>query len=118
MSTNARNRRCPARHERRSVDEVVENLPVVSRKCGPLACALQELHRNKLLAVLLPDIVNGADVRVVQSGSGFGLTTKSLQGLTVLRYVFGQEFESDKEAYVLRFIHYAHSATTELLRMR
>jgi hypothetical protein len=45
---------------------------------------IQKLHRNEVLTVLLADVVNGADVVVIQCGCGFGFAAKSFQGLTVM----------------------------------
>jgi hypothetical protein len=47
-------------------------------------CAIEILHDDECLPVLLADIVNRADVGMIQCGSGFGFTTKSFQGLTVM----------------------------------
>jgi hypothetical protein len=54
-------------------DHVVPTVPTISD--APNAAVLQrlaveKLHGNELLAVLLADIVYGADVGVIQSGCG------------------------------------------------
>jgi len=46
--------------------------------------ALQILHRYKRLTILLPDFVDRADVRMVQTRCSLCFSSKSLQGLTVL----------------------------------
>src|SRR5271167_387937 len=46
-------------------------------------CAIEILHDDECLPVLLADIVNRADVGMIQCRSGFGFTAKSFQGLTV-----------------------------------
>src|SRR2546426_4184006 len=45
---------------------------------------IQELHSEERLAVLLANVVNGADIGVVQGGSCLGLTPETLQSLAVL----------------------------------
>jgi len=71
----------------------------------------------KALPFSLADVVNSADVGMVQRGSGFRLTPKSFQSLAVLGYVFWKELESNKpvEARVLCFVHHVHTAATEPL---
>jgi hypothetical protein len=45
--------------------------------------AVEKLHRNERLAVFLADIVNRADVWVVERGSSFCLTLKPFERLGV-----------------------------------
>ena len=44
--------------------------------------AVEVLHGDEGLAVLFADVVDGADVGMIQGGSRFGLAAKALQGLT------------------------------------
>ena len=57
--------------ERASFDAVLERLP------------LEPLHDEERLAVLLADIVDGADVRVIQRGGGARLATESLERIGI-----------------------------------
>jgi hypothetical protein len=41
--------------------------------------------------VLLANVVNGADVRMIQSRSGLGLTTETFQGLAILSQIVGKK---------------------------
>jgi len=50
--------------------------------------AVQKLHHNEGLTTLLPDFINGADIRMVQGGSSLGFTLKASQRLRVFRYFF------------------------------
>src|SRR5579872_6846825 len=58
--------------------------------------ALQELHGNELAILVTADFVNGADVGMVQSRSGTGLSAKAVEGLRILSYVVRQKFQSDE----------------------
>ena len=80
-------------------------------------CALEKFHGDVRLLVTLADLVNRANVGVVESGSGSRFPSESLQGLGVLRQLIGQEFQRDEAAKlgVLGLIDHAHSAATELL---
>ena len=50
---------------------------------GLQGMALQQLHRNEILAVLFPDVVDGAYIRMVQGGSRLGFPLEARQGLRV-----------------------------------
>src|SRR6202035_5918822 len=69
------------------------------------------------LALLLADVVNGADVGMIQSGRGLGFAAKALERLTVLGEIFGEKLEGDEavEARVFRFVNHTHAAATEFL---
>jgi hypothetical protein len=58
--------------------------------------AFKIFHGDECLPVLFANVVNRADVGVVQRRSRFGFTAKSFQCLVILCYVFGQEFEGDE----------------------
>ena len=77
--------------------------------------AIQKFHGDEGLAVFLPDVVNCADIGMIQCGGGLGFPAKTLQGLAVLFKIFGQEFEGNKavKASVLRLVHHTHPATAE-----
>src|SRR5438876_4344705 len=42
-------------------------------------CAIQEFHGDERLSILLTDVVNGANVRMIQRGCGASLTPKAFQ---------------------------------------
>ena len=88
-----------------------------SRNSVPQCHAIQKFHHNERLAVLLADLVNGADVGMVQRGSCLRFALKPGEGLRILRNFIGQKFERDKTAKldVFGFVDDAHSAATELL---
>ena len=78
--------------------------------------AVQVLHGNEGLAILFANVVDGADVGVVQGGRRFGLTPEALQCLTILSHVFRQEFESDEtiEPGVFGLVNDTHAAAAQL----
>ena len=49
--------------------------------------AVEKFHRDKALALVLADFVDGADVGMVQRGSGAGLAAETFERLRVLRNV-------------------------------
>jgi len=89
--------------ERLSGDEVLEG------------GAVEELHGDEGAAVFFADVVDGADIGVVESGGGFGFAAEALEGLAVGGEFFGEKFEGDEaiEAGVLRFVNHTHTATAE-----
>src|SRR3984893_10714528 len=66
---------------------------------------------------MLADLVDGADVRMVQGRSCTGFAPETLQSLRILRDIIGQELEGDKATKlgVLGFIDNTHAATAQLL---
>jgi len=53
--------------------------------------SLQQLHRDEGLVTGVLDVVNGADMRMVQGGSGPCMTLEAFQRLRVTGQVLGQE---------------------------
>ena len=78
--------------------------------------AIQKLHGNEGLAMLVVNFVNGADVRMIQRGSSFGFALKAGECLRVVGYIVRQELEGDKadQLHILGFVDHAHPTTTEL----
>ena len=62
--------------------------------------AVQKLHHDKRQVVLLPNLMNGADIGMVQSRSSLSLALKSGQGLRVFGDFIWQELEGDKPVQV------------------
>ena len=52
---------------------------------------VQVFHGDERLAVLFANVVDGADIGVVEGGRGLGLAPETLQSLAVLGHAFGQE---------------------------
>src|SRR5207245_2573972 len=78
----------------------------------------EELHDDEILAILLPDLVNGADVGMVQRGGRACLAVEAFQRCGGLGQFFGEEFQGHVAAQgaVLGLVHHAHPATTQLLQ--
>src|SRR5580700_6931088 len=60
--------------------------------------AVEELHDEEGAALFFADVVDGADVGMIQGGGGFGFAAKTLECLAVLREIVGKELEGDKAA--------------------
>jgi hypothetical protein len=80
--------------------------------------AVEKLHHDERLAVLLTDLVNGADVGMVECGSGPGLAAETFQGLRIVGDVVRKELESDEasELGVFGLVNQAHAAAAQLLQ--
>src|SRR5579864_632732 len=79
--------------------------------------AFEVFHGDEASALALADLVNGADVGMVESGGGAGFTTEALQGGGVLGHVVGEEFQGYEpaEREVFGLVDDSHAATTELV---
>jgi hypothetical protein len=66
-------------------------------------------------AVLLPDVVDGEDVRVIQGGDGARLALETRDALRVGDEVGGEDFEGHAaaEPFVAREVDLAHAARAE-----
>jgi hypothetical protein len=82
-------------------------------QCQPV----QKLHGDERLARVLSNLVNGADVGMIQRGGRAGFPAEAFQCLRVLCPVFGKEFQRREAAEfrVFRLVHHAHPATAKLL---
>jgi len=74
---------------------------------------VQKLHGDEGL----PNLVDGADIGMVQCGRGLSLSLEASQRLRVFGYFFGQELQGDKtvQRQVFSLVDYAHPAAAELL---
>jgi hypothetical protein len=81
----------------------------------PSVCAA--FHGDERSAFVLPDVVDGANVGMVQRGGGLRLALESGQGLWVSGYFFGKELQGDKAAQtrVFSLVDNAHATATQLL---
>jgi hypothetical protein len=79
--------------------------------------AIQKLHGNERLLTVLADLVDGANIGVIESGSCSRLTAKAFQRLRVFRHFVWQEFKGDKSAEfgVLSLVDHPHAAAAEFL---
>ena len=77
--------------------------------------AIEILHDDKGAAVFLADVVNGADIRMVERGSRLRFAPETLQRLAILGHLFRQEFQGHRavQPRVFGFIDNAHAAAAE-----
>jgi len=79
--------------------------------------AFQEFHGNERLPVLLTDVMDRADVGVIQGGRGLRFSLESGEGMRIPGYIVRQKLERDEtvEASILSFVDDSHPAATEFL---
>ena len=72
--------------------------------------AVEKFHGDEGFAVRFSDIVNRANVGMVQGGGSLGFPLETREGLRVFRDIVGQEFQRDEtmEAHVFGLINHAH----------
>ena len=77
--------------------------------------AFEEFHGDERAAFEFADVVNGANVGVVQGRGGACFAAETFDGLGVLRNVVGKKFQGDvaAEAGVLGLVDDAHAATAQ-----
>ena len=79
--------------------------------------AIEKLHHDERIPILLTDIVNHADVGMIERGSSLGFPLETRECLRVFRYVIRQKFERYETVKpgVLGFVDHAHTAAAEFL---
>ena len=77
--------------------------------------AVEKFHDDVRFAVLLTNVMNGADVGMVEGGGGLRFPFEARKRLGVFGHVVGQEFERDAamQAGVVRFINNPHTTAAE-----
>ncbi len=103
------------------LDGVIQQLVEFQRLLGdPVLQGLpfQVLHDEEGRAFPLADVMQGADVGMVQGGGGAGLALEALESLTVRRVPFGEELQGDgaTEPSVLGLVDDAHAPAAKLLK--
>ena len=78
--------------------------------------AFQQLHGDEVTPAVFANLVDGADIRVVQGGGGTSFTLKTVERERIFFRFGGQELEGDTAAQVevLGFVHNAHPSTAQL----
>ena len=96
--------------EQRIQAERAGGKPILQRR------ALQVLHDDERTPVLLADVMDGADVRVVQRRRRPRFTRESAQCVRIRRELVGDELERHRaaESRVFGLIHDAHAAAADL----
>jgi len=79
--------------------------------------ALEKLHGDEVPPVGFPNFIDGADVGMVEGGSGTRFTAEALECLGISGQVFREKFQRDvaPEAEILGLVDHAHPAAAELL---
>ena len=80
-------------------------------------CAVQILHGDECLALLLADVIDGADILMVQSGRRLRFALEAGERLRVSGNFIGEELERYKtvQPCVLGLVHNTHAPTADLL---
>ena len=80
--------------------------------------ALEQLHRNEVAAFMLVDVVDRANVRVVERGRGLGLSLETCDRLKIAALLLAQELQGDWsfQAQTLGPVDDAHAAAAEFRR--
>src|ERR1700694_907130 len=78
--------------------------------------AVKKFHDDERLAILLANIVDGANVGMIEGRGGLGLAAKSLQRLAVFGDILGEKLQRDEtvKPCVLSFVNNSHAAAAEL----
>src|SRR5262249_18754790 len=75
-------------------------------------------HHQIIDSILRTNIVEGANVRVIQAGDRLGFAFKALFSGWILRKLFGQNLDGDAafQARIPSAVHFSHTASTERRR--
>ena len=78
--------------------------------------SFQQFHGDEMLAVRFVDLVNRADVRMIERGGGKGFALESFAGCGIILHFRGQEFQRDvaPQLEVFGFVDHTHPAAAEL----
>src|SRR6266852_9300390 len=79
--------------------------------------SVEILHDDERLAVLLTNVVDSADIRMVERRRSSRLAAESLQRLPVLRYILRQKLQCNEavKPSVLGLVNDSHASAAELL---
>ena len=77
--------------------------------------AFEEFHHEEGVALIFADIVDGADVGIVQRGGGAGFAAEAFQSLRIAGSLIREKFDGHgaAEADVFGFVDDAHAATAD-----
>jgi hypothetical protein len=77
--------------------------------------AFEQFHDDERVAVVLVDVVDGADVRMIQRGCGPRFPAKALQCMRIGADLLGEELHGHqaRQLGVRRFEHDAHAAAAQ-----
>ena len=77
--------------------------------------AIEEFHGDERFAVLDSDVVDGADIRVIQRGRGLRFALETRQSLGIFGNFVREKFQSNEavEPRVFRFVDNSHATAAE-----
>ena len=80
--------------------------------------ALQPFHRHEMAAGVLSDIVNRANVRMIEGRGGAGLALEPFDRARILRQLLGEELQRDStpQPRVFGQVDNAHAALAQLIQ--
>src|ERR1019366_6767111 len=80
--------------------------------------AIEEFHGNERSTVLLVNVVDGADVGMVQRRGGASFAPEALQRQPVVSQIVGKKLEGDEtaETRVLGLVDHTHPPAANLLQ--
>ncbi len=92
------------------------DLQRLARDAVPECLSLQQFHGDEGSPIGLVDLVDRADVRVVQRGHGFGFPLKAAESLCVMGKLVGKELQRGvaTELEVFSLVHHTHTPTPNL----
>ena len=108
-------RRARRRSAIAEIEQLVERQRPAADAGASSVLAVEQLHDDERLALVLADVVDRADVRMVQRRGGARLALEALERLRVARQLARQELERDlaAEARVLGAVDDTHAAAAE-----
>ena len=79
---------------------------------------LQQLHGDEVLTVRFVDLVDRADIRVIQRGGREGFPLEAFTSSRIVLHFYWQEFQRNMavQLEIFRFVDHTHAAATELLQ--
>src|SRR5712692_1381225 len=98
---------------RSSTGSISSGLPAI--RCRSV-CPSRSSIGNKRSPIRLVNVVDGADVRVVQGGRSLRLPLETAESLCIVGEFFGKEFQGDVaiELEVFRFVDHTHAPAAQL----
>jgi len=78
---------------------------------------IDEFHSDERMAILLADVIDRANARMVESGCGSRLAPQSLERLRLLCQCFGEKFQGygPVQPAIVGFVYDTHPSGAELL---
>src|ERR1700682_4386159 len=78
-------------------------------------CAVEKLHHDERMPILLTDIVNHANVGMIERGSSLCFTLETCECLRVSGYVIRQKLECHEavESAVLSLVDHSHTTSAK-----